>query len=296
MVKSVFTKSYEQLCQLLINARQNRDLTQADIAEKLQRPQSFVSKYERGERRLDLIEFLQIAAVLDVAPVSIIEKLEGYQENILDKWEITPYELTQLLAQNPSLRGMLFGYVAEFKLEQLHLQGSEISKVYKHDDHDRRGKGDRVVVYKNHEFIIEAKSLQTNTITRQKDKWIAKSQVDASDRRTITLPNGFQVTTTCLLVGEFDVLAVNTYPFEEEWNFVFAKNSDLPRSSYRQYTPEQRKYLLATTVRVTWPTEPPFSTSLYQVLDELIAARAQDSVSSNASDNLSSSAQLNLEL
>ena len=281
MTKSVFSEQYDLLRQLLITARQQNELTQAQVASKLDKPQSFVSKYERGERRLDVIEFLEVTRVLDVDPSFMIERIEShdaaeYRENILEKWEITPYVLTELLAQNPSLRGMLFGYVAEFKLEELWLQPPKITACFKADDHDRKKKGDRVIVYRDEQFIIEAKSLQTNTIDYKDGQWIAKSQVDASDRRQITLPNGTTLSTTCLVVGEFDVLAVNTYPFEEEWRFVFAKNKDLPRTSWRGYTPEQSKYLLATTVKITWPPVPPFHDDLFKVLDELIQERHQE--------------------
>ena len=277
MTKSVFSKQYDLLRQLLVTARQQNELTQAQVAARLDKPQSFVSKYERGERRLDIIEFLQVTRALDIDPSSMIERIESYDEeykrSILEKWEITAHVLTELLAQNPSLRGMLFGYVAEFKLEELWLQPPRITACFKADDHDRRKKGDRVIIYRDEQFIIEAKSLQTNTIAYKDGQWTAKSQVDASDRRQITLPNGTVLSTTCLLVGEFDVLAVNTYPFEEEWRFVFAKNKDLPRTSWRGYTPEQRQYLLATTVEVTWPPEPPFHDDLFKVLDELIQER-----------------------
>ncbi|HEY74402.1 MAG: hypothetical protein DRJ03_13690 [Chloroflexi bacterium] len=283
MTKSVFSEQYNLLRQLLIAARRQNELTQTQVASKLNKPQSFVSKYERGERRLDVVEFLEVTRVLGVDPSFMIERIESYdqaeyRENILEKWEITPYVLTELLAQNPSLRGMLFGYVAEFKLEELWLQPPKITACFKADDHDRRKKGDRVIVYRDEQFIIEAKSLQTNTIDCKDGQWTAKSQVDASDRRQITLPNGATLSTTCLVVGEFDVLAVNTYPFEDEWRFVFAKNKDLPRTSWRGYTPEQSQYLLATTVKVTWPPAPPFYNDLFQVLDELIRERHQERI------------------
>jgi transcriptional regulator with XRE-family HTH domain len=45
------------------------------LATKLSRPQSFVSKYERGERRLDVIECLEVAEALNVDPVRFIRKL-----------------------------------------------------------------------------------------------------------------------------------------------------------------------------------------------------------------------------
>ena len=46
---------------MLVAERQRCGLTQDQVAEKLQKPQSFVSKYERGERRLDFTEFVDIA-------------------------------------------------------------------------------------------------------------------------------------------------------------------------------------------------------------------------------------------
>lgn len=50
-------------------------MTQAQVAEKLGRPQSFVAKYEGGERRLDIIEFLDVTAVLDTDPCEILLSL-----------------------------------------------------------------------------------------------------------------------------------------------------------------------------------------------------------------------------
>ena len=62
--------------QLLVRLRQEKGITQTQLAEKLKRPQSFVSKYESGERRLDLIEFLEIAKALQIDPHSIIDDIE----------------------------------------------------------------------------------------------------------------------------------------------------------------------------------------------------------------------------
>ena len=50
----------------LIKARKDSGLTQVEVAERLNKPQSFVSKYERGERRLDLAEFVEIAEILSI--------------------------------------------------------------------------------------------------------------------------------------------------------------------------------------------------------------------------------------
>ncbi|MXX11245.1 MAG: restriction endonuclease, partial [Nitrospira sp. SB0667_bin_9] len=131
--------------------------------------------------------------------------------SILKRWDITVEELTQVVDQNPSIRGMLLGYLAEVKLEKLWLRRTGISDVSKHDDHDRKKKGDRVVAYKGREFIFESKSLQTNTIRKTDEGWVGKTQVDASDRREVVLPDGTRVNTTCLLRNEFHILAVNVF-------------------------------------------------------------------------------------
>lgn len=81
MPKSVFTRKYNIFRELLIEARKEINLTQVELSVKLSRPQSYVSKYERGERRLDLIEFLEIAEALEIDPLVFIEKLlEEIQE------------------------------------------------------------------------------------------------------------------------------------------------------------------------------------------------------------------------
>jgi len=93
MTKSIFSKQYDLLRELLITARQRNRLTQAQVAAKLNKPQSFVSKYERGERRLDVVEFLNITRALDVDPSFMIERIELYdeehKENILEKGSVT---------------------------------------------------------------------------------------------------------------------------------------------------------------------------------------------------------------
>lgn len=80
MSKSVFTEEYNQFRKMLIDARKAANFTQAELSAKLERPQSYVSKYERGERRLDLIEFLQLAQVLETYPLIFIENLLTYNK------------------------------------------------------------------------------------------------------------------------------------------------------------------------------------------------------------------------
>jgi transcriptional regulator with XRE-family HTH domain len=51
-------------------------MTQESLAKSLQKPQSFVAKYENGERRLDVIEFLIVARVIGIDPCTIITKVK----------------------------------------------------------------------------------------------------------------------------------------------------------------------------------------------------------------------------
>lgn len=193
--------------------------------------------------------------------------------SILERWDITVEELTDVVDQNPSLRGMILGYLAELKLEKIWLSNDRISKVGKYDDHDRKKKGDRVIHYKGHKFIFESKSLQTTMNRKTSDGWAGKAQVDASDRRDVKLPDGSTLATTCLLRGEFDILAVNVFSFENIWRFVFAKNTHLPTSRYAKYTDYQRRHLLATLVDVHWPPKPPFFVEPFTLMNEIIQNR-----------------------
>jgi transcriptional regulator with XRE-family HTH domain len=75
-LKSIYTQEYDRLIHLLVEARKAVPLTQQQLARKLHRPQSFVSKYERGERRLDVVEFIAISRALDVHATSLVSQLE----------------------------------------------------------------------------------------------------------------------------------------------------------------------------------------------------------------------------
>ena len=80
VTKSVFSPQYDRLRKMLVESRKAAGLTQEALAERLKRIQSFVSKYERGERRLDVIEFLEVANAVGVDPHAFIRKLTGEVE------------------------------------------------------------------------------------------------------------------------------------------------------------------------------------------------------------------------
>lgn len=198
---------------------------------------------------------------------------------ILERWGITERDLTDLVDQNPSLRGMMLGYVAEKKFHDAFLEHPEITEKEKDDDHNRKKKGDRRIVYKGKTLIIEVKSLQTAMVEKRgPDEWFGKAQVDGSDRRIVRFPDRSELNTTLLLRGEFDLLAVNCFAFGEQWRFAFAKNKDLPTSTFIKYSAEQQKQLIASLVPVHWPPKPPFTDNPFKLLDELIAEVQTDAV------------------
>jgi transcriptional regulator with XRE-family HTH domain len=66
--------AYKRFRELLIEARIEARLTQTDLALRLKRPQSFVSKCERGERRVDVVEFGDIAKALGIDPIRFLRR------------------------------------------------------------------------------------------------------------------------------------------------------------------------------------------------------------------------------
>ncbi|MEZ0169475.1 helix-turn-helix domain-containing protein [Microvirga sp. TS319] len=75
MQKSIHSKRQERLRVLLKAARKKAGLTQDELAEQMGAYKTFVSKYERGERQLDLIEFLAVAEALRLEPKTLIDQL-----------------------------------------------------------------------------------------------------------------------------------------------------------------------------------------------------------------------------
>ncbi|MEJ0003538.1 MAG: helix-turn-helix transcriptional regulator [Pararobbsia sp.] len=66
---------YQRIAEFLTDIRKQRGLLQQDVADRLSRTQTFVSKYESGIRRVDLIELLDILAALEVDPHEFIDRI-----------------------------------------------------------------------------------------------------------------------------------------------------------------------------------------------------------------------------
>ena len=73
--KSVHSTGQATFCELMIKARKATGLTQQELAKRLHKPQSFVAKYEGGERRIDVVEFVTICRALEVDPIRLLKAL-----------------------------------------------------------------------------------------------------------------------------------------------------------------------------------------------------------------------------
>lgn len=76
MPKSSDSPEYQRLCGLLSQLRDEAGLTQVHLAKRLGVPQSHVSKYENGIRRLDMIEVRQVIDAIGVKPGVFLERLD----------------------------------------------------------------------------------------------------------------------------------------------------------------------------------------------------------------------------
>lgn len=81
MEKSIYSHDYSLFLEQLRKARSQKSLTQAQVAERLDQTQSFVSKVERGERRLDIVELRAFCMALGISFTEFVEHLDGVVGN-----------------------------------------------------------------------------------------------------------------------------------------------------------------------------------------------------------------------
>lgn len=72
---SIYSDEYQFVIKTLREARIAQGITQENLARKLERPQSFVAKFENGERRLDIVEFINISYLLSLDPMPIVKEI-----------------------------------------------------------------------------------------------------------------------------------------------------------------------------------------------------------------------------
>ncbi|GGF74572.1 transcriptional regulator [Azorhizobium oxalatiphilum] len=75
MPRDIRHPRYARLRALLIEARKGAGLSQAVVAERLRRPQSYIADIERNERRVDIIEFLALAEAIGFDPAEMLREV-----------------------------------------------------------------------------------------------------------------------------------------------------------------------------------------------------------------------------
>lgn len=76
MEKSIYSREYSLFLDQLRKAREEKGLTQTEVAAKLGQTQSFVSKVERGERRIDVVELRAFCAAIGIGFRSFVAQIE----------------------------------------------------------------------------------------------------------------------------------------------------------------------------------------------------------------------------
>lgn len=71
MPRSIHSDEYRKLTAILLDARNAAGLTQQEVADRLGKPQSYVAKVERNERRIDVVEFIALSNALGVDPTGL---------------------------------------------------------------------------------------------------------------------------------------------------------------------------------------------------------------------------------
>lgn len=75
MPKSVFTGAYASAVEILTSRRKRAGVSQVELARRLGKPQQFISNVERGERRLDVVEYYAFVRALGADPREVFDEL-----------------------------------------------------------------------------------------------------------------------------------------------------------------------------------------------------------------------------
>ncbi|RKG35476.1 XRE family transcriptional regulator [Acinetobacter guerrae] len=75
-MKTIYRDRYQQMIDILIAERKRAKLTQIEVAQKLNKPQSYIAKIEGRDRKIDILEFIELCETLGIKASSLIKQIE----------------------------------------------------------------------------------------------------------------------------------------------------------------------------------------------------------------------------
>lgn len=178
-------------------------------------------------------------------------------------------DLQEMIDENPSLRGYIQGYLAERALKTQLLNIAGVSAVRKIPDMAPE-KGDFEVIYKNVPLTIECKSVKTGSVKEDvlTQSWMGTVGVCNTDKREITIEGFGNISTSKLIRGQFDILAISCFAVNGEWSFMFIENRFLPSA-------EEHRDLLKSSFIINPATTPGLTEDISRVLEKALEIKAQ---------------------
>lgn len=142
---------------------------------------------------------------------------------------VTIEDIKAIAKSNSSFRGFSQGYIAEVALRRQLLCVEGVTSVEKIPDQSLE-KGDLKIGYNGIFLTLELKSLQTSSVRKDVifDTWEGTVTVKNTDRRTLTLEDGTEFTTTSLVKGAFDILGICCLAVDGSWDFQFMESRFIP--------------------------------------------------------------------
>ena len=83
MASSLHSGKYQVFREMIVKIRKDGDITQVQLAKELGKPQSYISKIENGERRIDFTEFIEIASILKIDTQQFIKTYQKKAKGII---------------------------------------------------------------------------------------------------------------------------------------------------------------------------------------------------------------------
>jgi hypothetical protein len=193
-------------------------------------------------------------------------------------WEehgITARQFSNLIYRTPNLKGCTDGIMGEEFGVRVALENiKDVSDIRKIPDTDEL-QGDWEFKYKGLFLTIESKNVVKSKLRITSDGFRGHSLTMKSRSRPIMLSSGTIVESRHLIYGAFDILGVDMFAGLKTHTCIFALNRDLPQSTAKKISDEERRISIKLQTQVTWPLPAVtfWTTDLESLLERLYRER-----------------------